>query len=218
MSSMAGYLTRRIEESRRDPDRAAVVVEFALVVPILVLFLLGIIEFGYGFRQKLYVERADHAAGRVAASAGRDRLADYDALRAIDSSMGGARGVTLQRVIIWKAPNANADVPDSCMNQPYTGLTVKGVGGLCNVYSPEQVATSTTEGFRGPASGACAAGSWDSRWCPTVRDNDAPGVDFVGVYVEYRYDTLTNLLPTDSLSFTAKTVYQLEPDYVGRDD
>jgi hypothetical protein len=218
MSSAPTFLARRVAATRERPDGAAVLVEFALALPVLAIFLLGMFEFGYGFRQKLFVERATQSAGRVAASAGNDRYADFDALRAIDSSLGGASNIEVERVIIWKAPNATAGVPQNCLDVGYTGLGTKGVGGLCNVYSPAQVATSSPVGFPGGSATnpTCAGGSWDANWCPRGRDRTPPGVDFVGVYVEVKYTMLTSILPVDELTFVSETVYHLEPTYVGR--
>lgn len=214
MNELHTFLARRVAETRRRPDAAAVLVEFAMALPLLTFFLLGIFEFGFGFRQKIYQERASQSAGRAAASTATDRYADFDALRAIDSSMGGSSNLELTRVIIWDAPSADATVPPQCLNISASGMGAKGRSGLCNVYSPEQVAASAPTGFR--TATACAGGAWDANWCPLDRDNAAPDVDFVGVYIEAEYDTLTNLLPVGDLTFTTQAVYHLEPSYVGR--
>lgn len=56
---------------RRD-DRGAAAVEFALVVPILLLILIGIINFGFVFAQQISLNNAARQAARYAVVDGRD--------------------------------------------------------------------------------------------------------------------------------------------------
>lgn len=203
---VTGHLARRVESTRQQPDEAAVLVEFAFALPILMLFMLGIFEFGFGWRQKIFVERAAQSGGRTAASGGNDRLADFDALRAVDSQMSGANNVEIDMVVIWKANTLDSGVPPACE----AGGSVPG---LCNVYSAAQAKTALPSGFTGAS---CSGGSWDASWCPTGRDNSPPGADLVGVAVYGTYSTITNILPVDDLEFFASGVYHLEPPYVGR--
>lgn len=205
---VVGHVAERVRRTRQSPDEAAVLVEFAFALPILMLFLLGIFEFGFGWRQKIFVERAAQSGGRTAASTANDRLADFDALRAVDSQLSGAGSVELERVVIWKATSFDSEVPPAC-----EGGT--SVAGLCNVYTAAQVQTALPTGF-GTSGGTCRGGSWDSAWCPTTRDNTPPGADLVGIAVYAKYSTITNILPVDDLDFFASGVYHLEPPYVGR--
>ena len=57
------HLTRR----RRDRSRGVALVEFALVAPLLLLLLFGIMEFGWAFIQFLDVKHGAREAGRLAA-------------------------------------------------------------------------------------------------------------------------------------------------------
>src|SRR5688572_1422386 len=49
-----------------EPDRGASLVEFAIVLPLLVLLLFGIIEFGWAFAQNLEVKHIAREVGRLA--------------------------------------------------------------------------------------------------------------------------------------------------------
>ena len=53
---------------RERPDRGAVAVEAALITPVLVLLVFGIIEFGLAFRDWLAVTSAVRAGARTAAA------------------------------------------------------------------------------------------------------------------------------------------------------
>jgi Flp pilus assembly protein TadG len=62
-------------------------VEFVLVFPILFVFLMGIIEFGFTMNAWVSVDFATRDAALAAAEAGNDGQADCSILRAIDGSM-----------------------------------------------------------------------------------------------------------------------------------
>ncbi|MCE0538318.1 pilus assembly protein [Kineosporia rhizophila] len=63
----------------RAPDRGAVAVEFALVLPLLMLFLCGVIQYGYGLFQLQSFSAALDQAGRDAAT-GIGDCASFDRL------------------------------------------------------------------------------------------------------------------------------------------
>lgn len=71
-----------------DTDRGAAAVEFALVVPLLVTLLFGIISYGYllSFRQSISQAAAEGARAAAVAPAGSDR--EEIAFTAIGSSLG----------------------------------------------------------------------------------------------------------------------------------
>lgn len=62
--------TRRLD--RRRQDRGAAAVEFALVVPILLLVVIGIFNFGFLFAQQIALNNGARQAARFAVVDGRD--------------------------------------------------------------------------------------------------------------------------------------------------
>lgn len=58
------------------PDRGATLVEFAIVLPLLVILLLGIIEFGWAFAQNLEVKHIAREVGRLATVGDPDDVID----------------------------------------------------------------------------------------------------------------------------------------------
>jgi Flp pilus assembly protein TadG len=56
-----------LESFRRQRDRGANLVEFALIMPLLLLLILGIVEFGYLFAQYNEVRHGAHEGARLAA-------------------------------------------------------------------------------------------------------------------------------------------------------
>lgn len=203
--------------TRRADDSGAVMVEFGLLAPVLVLLSLGLLEFGMAWRQNLYVERSAQMAGRTGASSGADPFTDYDILQSVSSTISGATNTELERVIVFKA-NTGGTVPASCLSAAYTGLGAHGVAGVCNVYGAAQVfTTSPGVGFARASNATTCGSGWDTRWCPMGRDRTLPGADRIGLYVEAKYTNYTGLLPSPTQTLRTTAVYQLEPTYVGRD-
>ena len=60
---MVGWFNRRL---RRDREDGAALVEFAFVLPFLLLVLMGIVEYGWAFSQHLDVRHGAREAGRLA--------------------------------------------------------------------------------------------------------------------------------------------------------
>lgn len=211
---MAGLNARR-GRSRAEGDRGAVIVEFALVLPIIALFTFGVIDFGLAWRVDTVVERASAAGGRSGSSLADNRYADYQLLQVVNSSLSSVSGADIERVIVYRSTTADGDVPASCLAISATGTGAKGINGLCNVYSGAQAASTSFAGWGGVNS--CTGGSWDSAWCPTGRNRDRPGADYLGVYVEVSKDAATGLF-TDEFTMKRSSVFLLEPASVGDDN
>lgn len=202
-------------------DDGAVVVEFALILPFLVLVILGLIEYGYLFRQESLFSGAVQSAARIdshtlsGATAATKRPADQFALQAIMTQFTSLKNVSLTRVIIYKAAASDGAVPGTCL--AITGSSGGGVNGSCNVFNSQQplVAALATAGTA-PASGFMATctgstgGDLDRYWCPTDRISDiSSSPDWVGVYVEARYTYLTKVFGP-SRTITDRAVFRAE--------
>lgn len=185
-------------------DGGAVLVEFALAVPVLVVFVLGVLDFGFLFSDVNVVERGVQTAGRVAANQGNERSADFAALRALDSASASFGSATIVRAVIYKADNPNGAPPPACIDDDI------GVTGVCNVYTAAQVDTNSDTNFRN----AGCVGDWDAQWCPTSRVRNLPNPDHIGVYLQVRYNGFTRLI-VRNFTFDSYAVYELEPALSG---
>ncbi|MCU0267750.1 MAG: pilus assembly protein [Acidimicrobiales bacterium] len=206
----------RSNPPRLRDDEGAVLVEFALLAPFIVVLVLGILEFGTAFRTGNSLERVVSSAGRTASTQGTAPFTDFDVLQVVNAGLAGEDRVTVERVIIYKSSNADGDPLPACTAISPSGTGSFGVPGWCNVYSATQVAnTNPGVGFRRtgtPGNLACASGAWDEQWCPTnERDQIPPTVDQVGVQIDVQYDTLTGLVNAGDLDFTRRAVYEIEP-------
>ncbi|MCU1440627.1 MAG: TadE family protein [Rhodoglobus sp.] len=70
---------------RRDDERGAAVVEFALILPILIVLILGLIEFGRIFNVQISITNAAREAARTMAIENDPALARADAINAAPS-------------------------------------------------------------------------------------------------------------------------------------
>ena len=66
----------RVFAARNGGDRGAVMVEMAIVVPIFILLVFGMLEFGLAFKNKLTMAHATNQATRRATVLGSDAAAD----------------------------------------------------------------------------------------------------------------------------------------------
>ena len=210
--SPGGRGGRSSRGAHRRRDAGAVLAEAAIVLPILVTLVFGIIEFGFALRDDQLVERAAQQAARVDAGLATDRFGDFEALRIVDSTLAATRGADIVRVIVYDASTTGATVP--CLDVAATDdLSPKGKSGVCNVYGPSQVATPSPTGFRSTSAALddCTSGSWDSAWCPTDRTREGSTPDRVGVHVELRTGRFTGLFSPTDFRLRSTSVYQLEP-------
>lgn len=75
----------------RKDENGQSLVEFALVVPVLLLFLLGIVEFGWLFNAKISLTSAAREGARVAAVSNINHQAKAE--EAVESALSGTSGV-----------------------------------------------------------------------------------------------------------------------------
>jgi Flp pilus assembly protein TadG len=209
---MSGFL-KTADRARGDEGTA--VVEFALVLPFLALFVLGIVEYGMAYHEADLFERGLNVAARTASNSATNRLTDFNTLRTLDSGLSSLARTTISRVIIYKAP-ASGVVPATCTAIAVSaGSTATlGVANTCNVYSPTQVHTQSPYAYPTVTGtpDTCGSGAWDANWCPLGRDQNTP--DSIGLWVELKYQHLTSILPTN-FTFTRYAVFNIEPPSAG---
>jgi len=184
-------------------ERASAMVEFAIVLPLLLLLFVGVTNFGLAFKKKLVVDNAVQTAARTGTSIGKDPLADMAILDSIRQGISSlpenleAGPTVVRKVTIFKA-NASGGVEGGLINTYiYNG------GGGCG-WTP----CPTGPGLYG--------GSWD----PTSRDVTIDGLDHLGITIYYGHDWLIegfgifSDLPCNSDGsecWTETSVMRLEP-------
>lgn len=188
MDTPTHRLMRRVRRRRENGERGAALLELAVALPIFVVILALIFDYGIGFSAARDSSSAARSAARVAALAGDERLADYRALNAVRGEYTGTDDSVVW-VSIYRSPAFSADngaVPAGC------GKDEGGVAGLCNTYDGSVLETLATSQF---VDDDCI-GEMDALWCPTTRSDDDG--DYLGVAVWTTHDPTVGLIVPDS--------------------
>ena len=193
-----------LKRRRKDGERGAALVEFAIAIPIFIGLLLLIFDAGLGYSASRSSSSAARSAARVGALAGELRDADFRALDAIRSHYGDPSSIGV--VIIYRsdASNTNGVPPTGCFAGSSEALA-------CNTYTPAQLATLSAADFGtviDPVTQreTCDSSAIDAAWCPTERREDDGS--FLGVYISSAYDTTTGI-ESDAFTLEDRAVFSL---------
>jgi hypothetical protein len=219
-------------------DAGAVTVETAIVLPILIMVIFGIIEIGGALKSYSAVAAAVRAGGRTATVQGSDPLSDAVILERMATELGpDAREI--EYVVIWLPEDSDDTVPAGCLPAaPYTantaslGVTDGGTGavGACNVYEDPDATNGAFDKATGDApedvsyyfgcEGAAdpdAATMLDCNWpgknrrvLTAPRGATPNPTDFVGIYVRARHDYYTSFFG-NALTLTDQSISLIEP-------
>ena len=179
--------------------------EAALTLPLVFMFVFGVIEYGLVFRDDLTVTNGSRDGAR-AATAFTDPLGDFKILQTMQESLQVVDEDDIERIVIYRATNDSTPVPAACLAiDPRVSHATTGMG--CNVYTLDDLAQPDRFGCDDPT-------DWDQGWCPGDRDvvgsSFAGDVDFVGVFVEIDHDFVTGFFGP-GMNLTETTVMRMEP-------
>jgi hypothetical protein len=192
-------------------ERGAAMVEFALVMPLIVLLTFGIIEFAIAFNTDSNINQAGRAGGRTAAILSTDPQMAYKAGAAAATSLDISPGTVTGSPTVCVA-KFNPVQPTSCINNSYATVMTLVHPGKPN--SPVwQIADEADDGtFPAQDNWPVNARNYG---CPV---GNTPGTfDKVIVLVQANHKLLVPGLFSvffnndSSPKFTAIAVFQLEP-------
>lgn len=178
-------------------------VEFALVLPVFMLILLGIVEFGFAFAHHITMEYATREGARIGAGLANGSPT-FDC-KEVDDQVVAA----VQRVLTASGSQLDPSQVDEI--RIYQANAAGEEAGVTNVWVPG----------KGPkVDGAHLLFKYDSgNWDPCTRSNAGLGLtDSIGVALAYDYRYLTplgslsGLVGTPVLSMSDRTVMALNPD------
>ena len=196
--------------------RGQTLVELALILPIFLILLMGVIEFAFMFNATLATNFASRNASLIAAEAGSQSTADCAILAKIESDVGAPLNKTMtatsgiQSVTIYQADRAGN--PTGLANvYTRTGSTT------CTGFTPNSVPYTLSSGtYPQVEASATVTGRCD------ILSGCAPNIpmDSIGVKIVYRYSfktplrNLVSFLPGASLGyvdFSWSNVMRMEP-------
>jgi Flp pilus assembly protein TadG len=188
----------------RRSDRGATLVEFAIVLPLLLLLAFGTAEMGLAWVSNNRVEGSVSTAARIASSSGSLAEADRSVLQSLRASLPQEQLNRLDRVVIFKPSNANGTVPSGCI-KPVGSTSQVGVNGSCNTYAGATVRGTIPSDL----------GSTDDFWNPTTRnDRLADPPDYIGVWIRTTHGSKTGTF-FDDMTITKVSIYRIQPDIDG---
>jgi Flp pilus assembly protein TadG len=180
-------------------QQGAVLVEAALVLPVMILVVMGIIEFGFAFASSTTTTGSSRSGARLGAAAyatagtistnqrsAADQIADT-----VSADLVGLTSAEPVGMLIYRVDKTSTD------GAPVGGFpTDNGISTGC-----------TTDCFRYEWDGSKMA--WDSGGWP---DPDACGMelDSIGVYVKAKHNYITGMIG-DHVYVDGETVMRLEP-------
>lgn len=195
-----GQLNRRTRT-----ESGVAMVEFAMVLPLLLMLFIGAAEFGIAFKQKLLVDNAVQTATRSGSTLGRNVNADMAVLDSIEQGFSGLPGngeSLVTKVTIYKADASGAVEGNRINTYMYTG------GGGCSWTPCPNPASDTDESNIGGS------------WVPSSRGADVGSLDHMGVTIYYGHDWVLGgfgFLPDfpcnadGSQCWTESSVFRLQP-------
>lgn len=195
-------MSRRASPRR---ERGAVLVELALIVPLLLALILGMFEIGMGWSTSQTVVQASRSGARTVSQLGTFGAADQQAVLAVIATFGDDVG-DVQRIIIFDA-SAGPELPVGC--------DVSGnPTGPCNIYRSADFAAAGAPGFfdaNGLSAGCGTAGA-SRHWCPDGdRSDDQQTATDVGVFVEFEAPRVTGMFGSAPYTITRTTIMRVEP-------
>jgi Flp pilus assembly protein TadG len=193
---------RRLNLGRRNGERGQSLVEFALMFPIFILLLIGLIEFSVTLSIMLNMNYASRDSALLAAEVGDAAGADCLVLRRLDSALNGAThhaGIEEVR-IFW----ADANGAEKAAN-----VYAEGGSTTCTFADGTQVSVPYTAG---------ALNYPEAQRCTVLTGCGAthPNLDTIGVAVTFHHDWLTPLpnlvqVKPTGITFTRSNTMRMEP-------
>ncbi|MEZ5176210.1 MAG: TadE/TadG family type IV pilus assembly protein [Acidimicrobiia bacterium] len=188
--------------NRGERQRGAALVEMAIILPLLITLVFGIVEYGLLFKEKLTVASSTKSAARTGATMGTRESADIRMLEALEAGLfDQVDASVLISVEIFRA-------------DPVTGAKTGDV----NHYSfiPSSVTCKWTPC---PDPDEPGYAGFPEPWAPALRDTTLEpgggGVDMLGIEVTYHHTSATDLIPGVDRDLHERALIRLEPDVFG---
>ena len=157
---MLQTLTLRGKESpsvtnTRPRDRGASLVEFALILPLLLLVLISIFEIGAAFRNYLTVSYLAREGARLSAFLGTDIDADCDMITGLATTMSPADLARLTNIQVFRADAAGNQVMTDTNTFTFTGANPANCAHWTSVVTWPSTSRQTTVSTSGIPTPRC---------------------------------------------------------------
>jgi hypothetical protein len=176
-------------------QRGAVLVEAAIVTPVVLLLIFAIAWGALLFRSYLTVENAAKVGDRAASIAGDDADADWQVLQAIRPNVAAlGSDASVQQIIVYRADGFEQGPPASCL--------AGTASARCNIYTGADLS-------RGQDQFGPGGQPIDDNYAPSSREVSRSNPGYIGVYVQAKPGVAAFGLPVPE-SVSSYKVLRLE--------
>ena len=191
----------RLPLIRRDRgEDGQALVEFALLLPIVMLIVVGLMEFGMFLNSRNAVEFAARDGSMLAAEGGNTAGTDCVVLDKIERDIvSPARNIRIQNIAIYWSDRNGDQIGSSVNVYSRSGSTTCNYGGGTTLTVPYSLTTPNyVEGVRCDVLAGCGGSH--------------PGLDTIGVKVTYQHRWITSLVQqTGLITFSVSSGTRIEP-------
>ncbi|MCB1247387.1 MAG: pilus assembly protein [Acidimicrobiia bacterium] len=185
----------------------------AMVLPLLILLIFGIVEFGLAFNKRLTIGNASQSAARVGTAVANNEYADISLLEALEQgliSLPGSGQDTIKAVHVYKA-DSNGNPANGCPSA------------TCNIYTYSYNPTGCNWT---PCPDPDPPVSFDVsglNWNPEDRNAAVGNLDVLGVRVYFSHTWISGGFPIPNLAcatpptncWVDTAIMRLEPQQLG---
>ena len=185
-------------------------VEFALVLPLVLLLTFGAIDFGFAFSAAAGITSATRSGARIGSALSKQGGQIQSIVAAVNASIGNSVRAQATDIVVYAAPPGSFNPPSNCGAQ---GTTV-GATSLCfwdsiPVNAPDKFTVD-----------APAASAWDTNVniedaCPAIGNKSTAWKLSVVVKAQYPFLTPGIFGFANNLHFKEQIVIDLEPTSSG---
>jgi Flp pilus assembly protein TadG len=201
-------LVRRVMARRRD-QRGAAMVEFAIILPLVLLLTFGAIDFGFAFSDAAGIKAATRSGARIGSALSKQPGQLQSIVAAVNASLGNSVRAQATELTIYTAKPGSFSAPTSCAAGVSASSASMCWGQAIAVNAPDKFTVSMSDET-----------AWDNNVhfqdaCPAVGNTSTAWKLSVAVKAQYPFLTPGVLGVAKNLNFTEQVVIDLEPTSTG---
>jgi hypothetical protein len=191
-------------------------VEFALILPLILMLTFGAIDFGFAFSDAAGIKSATRSGGRIGSALSKQGGQLQSIANAVNASLGNSVRAQAVELIVYTAPPGGFNA-NSCSGATPGTRSASFSAGLSGICYDQTILPGDPDNF---VPGASNDAAWDGavhfeNACPAV--GASPSTWKLSVVVKAQYPFLTPgiLGVAKNLNFTEQVMIDLEPTSTG---
>jgi hypothetical protein len=177
-------------------------VEFAIILPIVLLLTFGLIDFGFAFADAAGIKSAGRSGARIGSALSKQPGQLRSIVAAVNAGLGNSTRAQATELIVYAAPPQNFTVPNSCSGSGSGSLCFRQVipANVPDVFNPSQPDLDQWDNNVHWADACPAIGNTVSAWrlAVVVKASYPFLTRFVGANVKLHETVVIDLEPTST--------------------